>query len=114
MPDVFVVGDYTATAVDRIGPDRLDLLQAVARDCPVDAISIVQESGDAPAHDDEKGQYEEKYGQIRKHEREDSGVPYSHNVEPNHTERFKRGEHNFTVVRNGSHDDEHPRRVSRL
>ncbi len=90
-PDVFLLGDYTATVtVEQVSGERLDSLMAAARDCPVNAITIVQTSGKTPAYDDEEREYEEEHGEIREYQRKHRDGPDAHDVEPNHAKRLER------------------------
>ena len=115
MPDLFVLGDYTATAVEGPVPAaRFDALEGAARDCPVGAISLVPCSGHASADDHEKGEDEEEHGQVREDQRKEGDAGDPDDVEAHDTERLQRREYHFAIVRNGTHDDEHPRSVSRF
>lgn len=115
LPDVFVLGDYTATVADGAVPkNRLDALEGAARDCPVGAIAITPWSRHASSHDHQEGENEEEDRQVREYQREDGDTGDSHGVEADDSERFQRREHDLTIVRDRADDNEHPRRVSRL
>ena len=79
MPDVFAMGDFTAHVRQGVvGPQGSEELLVAARDCPVNAISVLPESGQVPKsghssdHHDEEGENEEKRGKVREYKREDS------------------------------------------
>lgn len=110
LPDVFSVGDFTASAATAPVPaEHTELLLIAARDCPVDAItlSFVEEasSGQAAGDDDEKGEDEEQGGEIREYKRKHGHPADSDEVEPHDAQRLERGKHDFSVVRNGTHDN---------
>ena len=121
LPEVFAMGDFVAVVRTELVPDGLqEQLEVAARDCPVNAISILPvsrilaKSGRAPDDHHEKRQNEEENGEIGKNDRENGHLANLQNIEPDDAERFKSGKHNFTVVRNGADHDEHPRGVPRL
>ncbi len=118
---MFAMGDFVAVVRVALVPGDLhEQLEVAARDCPVNAISILpvsgilRESGDAPNDHHEKCQDEEKDGQIGKNNREHGHLANLQDIEMDDAKRLKSGEHNFTVVRNGADHDEHPRGVTRL
>ena len=70
LPDVFAMGDFTARLrEDLIVAACSQDLVAVARDCPVNAITVVPESGYTAYHHDQKRQDEEYGGEIREYKR---------------------------------------------
>ena len=111
MPDVFQLGDYTASVVaPSILADRLTSLKIAARDCPVEAISIAPgsdpvDSGHAPRNDDEKGEDEEQRGEIDEYKRKHRDVADRDEIEPDDTERLERRKNNLSIVRDGTNDN---------
>lgn len=111
MPDVFQLGDYTASVrVSSIRAAQFELLEVVARDCPVNAITVAPVAGADTSRyptsdDDEKSQYEEDGGEIGEYKRKHGYVADRDEVEPDDAERLEGGEHDFSIVRNGSHHD---------
>ncbi len=90
-PDVFLLGDYTATVVvDQVSDERLESLMAAARDCPVEAIRIIPLSGETSADDDEERHCEEDGGEIREYERKHRDAADPHHIEPDHPKRLER------------------------
>jgi len=111
MPDVFQLGDYTASVADPSVPDdREEALTVVARDCPVGAIDVARAassegSGRAPGDDDQERKDEEEGGEIREYKRKHGYVADGDVVEPDDSERLQGREHNFSIVRNGTNDN---------
>lgn len=111
MPDVFRLGDYTVSVVATFVPEeQLPMLEIAARDCPVGAISILpgspeQTSWHAPGDHDQESQNEEEGGEIGEYKRKHGYLTNPDEVEPNDSKRFERGEHNLSVVRNGTNDN---------
>lgn len=110
LPDVFQLGDYNASVVvPSIAAENLDALRTAVRDCPVEAISIAPlgatDSGHSPDDDNEKRENEEQDGEIREYKRKHSDLTDRDEIEPHDAEALQRGEHNFTVVRNGTDDN---------
>lgn len=63
MPDVFGMGEFVAYVRAEIVQGSLyPDLDAAASDCPVNAISLLQESGYTPNDHDEKSEDEEEDG----------------------------------------------------
>ena len=90
-PDVFLLGDYTATVrVDRTSVEQIESLVAAARDCPVDAITITRASGEAPADDNEERQCVEGGGEIREYQRKHRDGTDPDDIEPDHAKRLER------------------------
>jgi len=112
MPDLFQLGDYTASVADSsVSGDRMETLTVVTRDCPVGAIDVVptgspdEESGRAPGDDDQERKDEEEGGEIREYQRKHGYVADRNVVEPDDSERLQSREHNFSIVRNGTNDN---------
>ena len=106
LPDVFSMGDFVARLRLELVPEALhEELEIAARDCPVDAISILPASGHSPHHHDEKGQNEEKDGEIGENNRKHGDTPDLQDIKPDDTEGLEGREHDFTVVRNRPDDD---------
>ena len=109
LPEVFRVGDFTASAVSGpIPAEHTESLLIAARDCPVEAIALERtgETSGKPAGDDhEEGEDEEQGGEIREYKRKHGHLADRDEVEPDHAQRLEGGEHNFTVVRNGTNDN---------
>jgi len=121
LPEVFAMGDFVAVVRIAVVPgSRHEQLEMAARDCPVNAISILASSrilaasGNATHDHHEKRQDEEEDGKIPENNRKHGHVADSQNVEPDDTKRFESGEHDFTVVRDCADHDEHPRSVPRF
>ena len=103
------MGDYTAFVIqDVVDADHAEALQIAARDCPVGAISLM-ERDDASGHpardEDEKGQDVEERGEIAEYKRKHGDTTQSDDVEPDHPKGLEGGKHNFSIVRNGTHDN---------
>lgn len=110
LPSVFSVGDFTASAAsDPVPAEHTELLLIAARDCPVEAItlSLVDEdpSGQAPRDDHEEGEDEEQGGEIREYKRKHGHLADRDEVEPDDAQRLQGGEHNLSIVRNGTNDN---------
>jgi hypothetical protein len=70
MPAVFAMGDYTAHVRSPIvDPQHEEDLMIAVRDCPVNAISALSESGYTSDDHDQKGENEEHGGKIRQYQR---------------------------------------------
>ena len=96
LPEVFAMGDFVAVVRMALVPDGLhELLDVAARDCPVNAISILPVSGvlpgsgSAPHDHNEKRQNEEEDGKIGKNDREDGHRANLQEIEPHDAKRFK-------------------------
>ncbi len=118
---MFAMGDFVAVVrIALVSGDLHEQLEVAARDCPVNAISILPvsdilpKSGHAPHDHHEKRQDKEEDGKIGKNNREHGHLANLQDIELDDAERLKSGEHNFTVVRNGADHNEHPRGVTRL
>ncbi|MFP4113458.1 MAG: ferredoxin [Spirochaetota bacterium] len=111
MPDVFRLGDYAASVVKSVlAADRWEELVIVTRDCPVGAISVEnvpedETSGNASGDDDQKRENEEEDGEIGEYKRKHGDLSDRNQIEPDDPQDFQRGEHNFSIVRNGTNDD---------
>jgi ferredoxin len=110
LPDVFELGAYTASAIDGPVPaQHNDFLAVAVRDCPVGAIVLTPDPADssreASGYDDEKGENVEERGEIREYQRKHGYAPDGDEVESDDSEGLQRGEHNFSIVRNGTNDN---------
>jgi ferredoxin len=106
LPQLFSMGDFTAYSDGVVGEDLLQRLLIAARDCPVEAISYHEvELLDAPGDHHEKGNDVEERSEIAEYQREHGDLSDLDEVETNDAESLERGEHNLTIVRNGTDDD---------
>ena len=123
LPEVFRMGDYTAFVVQ--GPvegAQAEQLQIAARDCPVGAISLLETesgsedtddgsdsahpvSGNASGDEDEKGENVKERGEIAQYKRKHGDPAQRDEVQPDNTQSLQSGKHNFSIVRNGTHDN---------
>jgi ferredoxin len=110
-PDVFQLGEYTASVVDAsIQEDQSEPVLIAARDCPVEAISVepvtgTTDSASPPDEHDEEGEDEEERGEIREYKRKHGDPADGDTVQTNDPERLERREHNLSVIRNGTDDN---------
>ena len=112
-PDVFGMGDVIAyVRVQIIPSDAAETVETAARDCPVNAISILPESGRFPEDHNQERKNEEYRGEIREYQRKQRHAGDRDRVETHDSERLKRAEHDFAIVSNDADDDEHPSGVS--
>jgi len=112
MPDVFAMGDYVAyVRTVTVGGSLYPELEVAAQDCPVNAISLLAESGDPTNNHDEKRENKKQDGKIRENDGENGNIAQLHRVKANDAKGLKSGEYDFSVVRDGPHHDQHPRRV---
>jgi ferredoxin len=112
-PEVFEMGDLIARVkTATIGGDLKEMCLIAMRDCPVNAISIIPESGGLAHDHNEKRQYEKEGGEIRQYQRKDRHSADYSNVEGNDTERLQRTEYNLAVLSNDTNYDQHPGRIS--
>lgn len=93
LPDVFTLGDYTASAIDEPVPgDESESLEIAARDCPVGAIALEPadsyDSGDSSGDDHQEGEDIEEGGEIREYKRKHGYPAERDDVQTNHAERL--------------------------
>ena len=71
LPDVFAMGEFTARVRrELVESDHSEELHIAARDCPVNAITLLLQSGHLPDDHHEEREDEEECGEIRQYKRE--------------------------------------------
>ena len=81
-PDVFAMGDYTAYVKrTEVGYEEREPVRVAARDCPVNAISLLPTSGHFAHYDDQEREDEEKCGEIGKYKREHRDSPDCNDIQ---------------------------------
>ena len=107
------MGDLVAHVVVDSVPDGLkEEVTTALRDCPVNAITMIPDSGRFPHDHHKEAQDEEHGGEIREYQRKQRHATNDNHIETNDAERLERTEDYLAIVGNDSDDDQHPGRIS--
>lgn len=102
VPDIFTMGEFVASVrTQDVAYDLVDELAIAARDCPVNAITVVPTNGSLPhersvtfsgssANDhDQEGQNEEEDGQVGQNDGEHGNITNLYDVQTNNAKRIQ-------------------------
>ena len=108
-PDVFRMGALVAHVLsESVQSELQDAVSTAVRDCPVNAISLIPESGRFPDDHHQETKDEEYGGEIREYQRKQRNSTNDDHVETNDTESLERTEHDFAVVSHDPDNNQHP------
>lgn len=101
LPEVFAMGDFVATVRgERVKRDHAEQLAIAARDCPVNAITVLSADGAPPAvgpdasafasnHHDQERKNEEEDGQIGKDNGKNGNITNLYDIQADDAERVQ-------------------------
>ncbi len=102
IPDVFAMGEFVATVrAQHVTQNLAEELAIAARDCPVNAITVVPVGGAPPADEnvslsrsssdnhDQKGQNEEEDGQVGQDDGEHGNITNLYDIQANDAKRIQ-------------------------
>jgi hypothetical protein len=97
------MGDTIAfVRTELIGAEQVDEVTVAVRDCPVNAISVLPESGRLPQNHHEEREDEEKGGEVSEYQRKQGNSADHHRIKPDNPERLQGPKHDFPVVSDDS------------